>query len=154
VRRLPEDTQEVLRVASAGGASTGHLLLAAVSGLDDAALTRAVRPAVTANVLHPSGDGYAFRHELIREAVHDDLLPGEHGRLHSRFAEAIDANPALVPPGRAAIETAHDSAWALIGAWRAAAQAGRAVAAAERLALLARVLELWDQVPDAAERIG
>ena len=49
---------------------------------------------------------------------------------------------------------AHDSAWALIGAWRAAAQAGRAVADAERLALLARVLELWDQVPDAAERIG
>ena len=114
---------------------------------------------MTANVLHPSGDGYAFRHELIREAVHDDLLPGEHGRLHSRFAEAIDADPALVPPGRAAIEmahhwhSAHDSAWALIGAWRAAAQAGRAVAAAERLSLLARVLELWDQVPDAAERI-
>jgi DNA-binding CsgD family transcriptional regulator len=159
VRRLPEDTQEVLRVASAGGGATGHALLVAVSGLDDAALTRAVRPAVIANVLHPRGDGYAFRHELIREAVHEDLLPGEHGRLHSRFAEAIDADPALVPPGRAAIEmahhwhAAHDSAWALIGAWRAAAQAGRAVAAAERLSLLARVLELWDQVPDAAERI-
>jgi ATP/maltotriose-dependent transcriptional regulator MalT len=159
VRRLPEDTQEVLRMASAGGEMTGHALLGAVSGLDDAALTRAVRPAVTANVLHPRRDGYAFRHELIREAVHDDLLPGEHGRLHSRFAEAIDASPALVPPGRAAIEmahhwhAAHDSAWALIGAWRAAAQAGRAVAAAERLALLARVLELWDQVPDAAARI-
>jgi DNA-binding CsgD family transcriptional regulator len=159
VRRLPDDTQEVLRVASAGGEATGHGLLAEVSGLDDAALTRAVRPAVIANVLHPRGDGYAFRHELIREAVHEDLLPGEHGRLHSRFAEAIDADPTLVPPGRAAIEmahhwhSAHDSAWALIGAWRAAAQAGRAVAAAERLSLLARVLELWDQVPDAAERI-
>jgi len=160
VRRLPEDTQEMLRVASAGGETTGHALLGAVAGLDDAALTRAVRPAVLANVLHPRGDGYAFRHELIREAVHEDLLPGEHGRLHSRFAEAIDADPALVPPGRAAIEmahhwhSAHDSTWALIGAWRAAAQAGRAVAAAERLSLLARVLELWDQVPDAAERIG
>ena len=159
VRRLPEDTQEVLRVASAGGETTGHTLLGVVSGLDDAALTRAVRPAVIANVLHPQGDGYAFRHELIREAVHDDLLPGEHGRLHSRFAEAIDADPTLVPPGRAAIKmahhwhSAHDSPWALIGAWRAAAQAGRAVAAAERLSLLARVLELWDQVPDAAERI-
>src|SRR6266702_1712449 len=146
VRRLPEDTQEVLRVASAGGETTGHALLGAVSGLDDAALIHAVRPAVTANVLHPRRDGYAFRHELIREAVHDDLLPGEHGRLHSRFAEAIDADPALVPPGRAAIEMAHH--------WHSAAQAGRAVAAAERLALLARVLELWDQVPDAAERIG
>jgi DNA-binding CsgD family transcriptional regulator len=160
VRRLPEDTQEVLRIASAGGAVTGHALLAVVTGLDDGALIRALRPAVTANVLHPQGDGYAFRHELIREAVHDDLLPGEHGRLHSRFAEAIDADPGLVPPGRAAVETAHhwhsahDSVWALIAAWQAAAQAGRAVAAAERLSLLARVLELWDQVPDAAERIG
>ena len=107
VRRLPEDTQEVLRVASAGGAATGHALLADVTGLDDGALIRALRPAVTANVLHPQGDGYAFRHELIREAVHDDLLPGEHGRLHSRFAEAIDADPGLVPPGRAAVEMAH-----------------------------------------------
>src|SRR6185437_10565890 len=104
--------------------------------------------------------GYAFRHELIREAVHDDLLPGEHGRLHSRFAEAIDADPALVPPGRAAIEmahhwhSAHDSAWALIGAWRAAAQAGRAVAAAERLSLLARVLELWDHVHVLEEAVA
>jgi DNA-binding CsgD family transcriptional regulator len=159
VRKLPEDTQEVLRMASAGSEPAGHALLGVVSGLDDTALTRAVRPAVVANVLHPRGDGYAFRHALIREAVHEDLLPGEHGRLHSRFAEAIDADPTLVPPGRAAIEmahhwhAAHDSAWALIGAWRAAAQAGRAVAAAERLSLLARVLELWDQVPDAAERI-
>ena len=160
VRRLPEETQEVLRVASAGGQTTGHALLAAVTGLDDAALTGALRPAVTANVLRPHEGGYTFRHELIREAVHDDLLPGEHGRLHSRFAEAIDADPSLVPPGRATIEmahhwhSAHDSVWALIGAWRAAAQAGRAVAPAERLSLLARVLELWDQVPDAAGRIG
>ncbi len=150
VRRLPEDTQEVLRVASAGGETTGHGLLAAVTGLDDAALTGALRPAVTANVLRTHAGGYTFRHELIREAVHEDLLPGEHGRLHSRFAEAIDADPSLVPPGRAAIEmahhwhAAHDSVWA----------AGGGVAPAERLSLLARVLELWDQVPDAAERIG
>ncbi len=159
MRRLPEDTQEVLRVASTGGQTTGHGLLAAVTGLDDATLTGALRPAVTANVLRAHADGYTFRHELIREAVHEDLMPGEHGRLHSRFAEAIDADPSLVPPGRAAIEmahhwhAAHDSVWALIGAWRAAAQAGRAVGPAERLSLLARVLELWDQVPDASERI-
>ena len=160
VRRLPEGTQEVLRVLSASSGPAGHGLLAAVTGLDDDALTAALRPAASANVLRTVGEGYQFRHELISEAVHEDLLPGEHGRLHSRFAEAIDANPALVPPGRAAIETAHhwywahDATWALIAAWQAAAQAGRAVGPAERLDLLARVLELWDQVPDAAERIG
>jgi predicted ATPase/DNA-binding CsgD family transcriptional regulator len=160
VHRLPEPTQEVLRAASASGGVTGHALLAAVTGMDDDALTSALRPAVTANVLRAEASGYAFRHELIREAVHDDLLPGEHGRVHNKFAEAIDADNALVPPGRAAVETAHhwasghDVTRALTAAWRAAACAGRAVAAAERLDLLARVLELWDQVPDAAELIG
>jgi DNA-binding CsgD family transcriptional regulator len=160
VHRLPEETQEVLRAASAGSGVTGHALLAAVTGLDDVALTSALRPAVTANVLRAEAAGYTFRHELIREAVHEDLLPGEHGRLHNKFAEEIDADTSLVPPGRAAVETAHhwgsghDVTRALTASWRAAAQAGRAVAPAERLELLARVLELWDQVPDAAERIG
>jgi DNA-binding CsgD family transcriptional regulator/tetratricopeptide (TPR) repeat protein len=160
VRRLPDETQEVLRIASAGSGDSSHALLAAVTGLSDEDVARALRPAVTANVLTTTSDGYAFRHALIREAVHDDLLPGEHGRAHSRFAEAIDADPSLVPEGRADIEkahqwySAHDTTWALISAWQAAAEACRSVAPAERLVLLARVLELWEQVPDASDHIG
>ena len=38
-------------------------------------------------------DGYAFRHGLIREAIYDDLLPGERTRLHTRFAEALGSDP-------------------------------------------------------------
>jgi len=160
VRRLPEDAQEVVRVASAGGDRTGHGLLAAVTGLDDAALARALRPAVAANVLLADSDGYVFRHALIREAVHDELLPFERAQVHSRFAEAIAADPALVMPGQAAAEqawhwyAAHDTTRALVAAWQAADQAGRALAYAEQLAMLSRVLELWEQVPDAAQRIG
>src|SRR6266581_3485132 len=160
VRRLPDETQEVVRVASAGGERTGHGLLAAVTGLEDAALARALRPAVAANVLLADSDGYAFRHALIREVVHDELLPGERGQVHRRFAEAIAADPALVMPGRAAGEqsyhwyAAHDSTRALVSAWRAAGQAGRSLAYAEQLAMLARALELWQQVPDATQRIG
>jgi len=160
VRRLPDESQDILRVASAGGDRVGHDLLAAVSGLNPDQLIRVLRPAVTANTLITEADDYVFRHALIREAVHDDLLPGEHSRLHARFAEAIDADRSLVPPDRAFIEmahhwySAHDVTWALLSAWQAAAEAGKAVAHAERLALLARVLELWDQVPDAATRIG
>jgi ATP/maltotriose-dependent transcriptional regulator MalT len=160
VRRLPEQTQEVVRVASAGGVRTGHGLLAAVTGLDGAALAGALRPAVAANVLLTDPDGYVFRHALIREAVHDELLPGERGQVHGRFAEAIAAEPALVMPGRAAAEqawhwyAAHDATRALVSAWQAAGQAGGALAYAEQLAMLSRVLELWEQVPDAAQRIG
>ena len=160
VRRLPEETQEILRVASAGGQRVGHGLLAAVTGRDDEALARALRPAVAGNVLLTDADGYMFRHTLIREAVHEDLLPGEHGRLHTRFAEVLEAQPTLVPAGRAVIEqahhwySAHDVRWALISAWRAATEAGRALAYAEQLTMLTRVLELWDKVPDAAESIA
>jgi ATP/maltotriose-dependent transcriptional regulator MalT len=160
VRRLPEQTQEVVRVASAAGERAGHELLAAVTGLDGAALARVLRPAVAANVLLIDADGYLFRHALIREAVHDDLLPGERGQVHRRFAEAIAAGPALVVPGRAPGEqawhwyAAHDPARALVSAWQAAGQAGQALAYAEQFAMLSRVLELWDQVPDAAQRIG
>jgi DNA-binding CsgD family transcriptional regulator len=160
VQRLPEETQELLRAASPGGQRSGHTLLAAVTGLNADDLARGLRPAVAANVLRADEDGYAFRHELSREAIYDDLLPGERTRLHTRFAEALGSDAGLVAPGRGLIEQAHhwyhahDTAWALVSAWRAAAAAGRALAHAEQLTLLARVLKLWDKVPDAAERIG
>ena len=160
VQRLPDATREMLRVASSGIEPYGHGLLAVVSGLNEEEALAALRPAVMANVLLASADGYSFRHALIREAVNGDLLPGEDERQHARYAAAIDADPSLAGPGRAAIEAAHHWYWArdasraLSGAWQAAAQVTQSVAHAERLALLGRVLRLWDQVQDAAERTG
>ncbi|WP_157245755.1 helix-turn-helix transcriptional regulator [Nonomuraea typhae] len=159
VERLPEETQDLMRVASAGGQRIEHELLLAVTGLDDGALSRSLRPAVAGNVLVVDGEGYAFRHALIREALHDDLLPGEHARLHTRFAEALERDLAILPAPRGAIElahhwhAAHDATWALVSAWRAAAAARKSTAYDEQLRMLSRVLELWDNVPDAAERI-
>ncbi|HVT66714.1 MAG TPA: AAA family ATPase, partial [Trebonia sp.] len=159
VRRLPDDSQEVLRIASAGSEVTSDALLAQVTGRGPAELAAAVRPAVAANVLVANADGYAFRHALIQEAVHADLLPGEHSAVHTRFARAIEADPELVPRGRADIEKAHhwysafNTTGALVSSWRAAVRASNGVAHAERLKLLDRVLELWDQVPDASALI-
>ncbi|WP_018656037.1 helix-turn-helix transcriptional regulator [Actinomadura flavalba] len=160
VERLPEETQEVLRDAAGGGTRLEHRLLSAVTGLDDRDLTRALRPAVAANVLVVDGDGYAFRHALIREALHDDLLPGEHTRLHTRYAKALEDDGTLVPARRLWAElshhwtAAHDAPWALVSSWRAAHEARKAAAYAECLTMLERVLELWDRVPDAAARLG
>jgi tetratricopeptide (TPR) repeat protein len=160
VHRLPGETRDLLRLASAGGIRQKHALLARVSGLAEDELARALRPAVAANVLLADGDHYQFRHALIQEVMHSDLLPGEHGRLHARYADEIAADATLVPAGRASISlahhwfSAHDLTEALVSAWQAAADAGRALAHAEQLGMLARVLELWDRVPDAGERIG
>ncbi|WP_371781184.1 AAA family ATPase [Streptosporangium subroseum] len=161
VEQLSDETQRVLRIAAAGGLRTSHDLLAAVSGLSDVDLEAALRTAIAANVLQVAdGNAYVFRHSLIREAVHDELLPGEHGRLHARYAEEISRDRTLVPPGRAAIEIAHhwysarDDLWALVSAWEAAGKAAKTFAYNEKMQLLERVLALWSKVPDASERIG
>jgi DNA-binding CsgD family transcriptional regulator len=159
VQRLPEITQGVLRVASAAGDRAGYTLLSAVSRLGGDDVERALRPAVEANVLVADTDGYAFRHALMREAMYEDLLPGERGRVHARYAEAIAADPSLAP-GRTAMQlahhwyAAHDLGNALASGWQAAAEANRIFAYAEQLAMLAKVSELWDKVPDAAQRIN
>jgi predicted ATPase len=155
VRRLPEPTQDVLRMASTGGQRTGRGLLAAVTGLSARALEASVRPALDSGVLEAEEDSFAFRHALISEVLHQDLLPGEHTSTHQRFASALRGDASLVPAGWAAIEEAehwqhaHDPARALGSAWRAADDAGRALARGEQLAMLTRVLELWECVPNA-----
>jgi DNA-binding CsgD family transcriptional regulator len=161
VDRLPEPAQRVLRIAAAGGTRFAHDLLAEVAGLPEAELEDALRAAVAAQlvVADPDGD-YEFRHALVREAVHDELLPGEHARLHARFAAAIEAQPHLVVAGRAPAEiahhwyAAHDHPRALVAARVAACAAADRYAYAEQRRLLERALELWELVPDAADLLG
>jgi predicted ATPase/DNA-binding CsgD family transcriptional regulator len=161
VDQLPEVAQRVLRVAAVGGTEFGHELLSRVAGIDEADLESALRAVVAAQLIVFDADGgYEFRHALVREAVHDDLLPGEHARLHARYAEVVEAEPHLVAMGRAPAEIAHH--WyaahvhpkALTASHRAARAAGRRYAYAEQVRLLERVLELWELVPEAAQLLG
>ncbi|MCX4746632.1 AAA family ATPase [Kitasatospora sp. NBC_01287] len=160
VEALPEETQRVLRIAAEGGSRIEHQLLEAVlTGAEDELLD-ALRTAVGANVLQPDrdGEGYRFRHALVREAVSDDLLPGERTRINRRFAEALEADPTLVGadqrPARLANYWyhAHDPARALPCALDAARAARRRNAFAEQLSLLERAIELWDEVSEETLR--
>ena len=159
VTELPADCQRVLRAAAVGGARVGHRLLAAATGQKGEALDDALRPAVTAAVLVADETGYAFRHELFREAVLWDLLPGERAGIHRAFAEAMQADPALsldhLPPVAEALHWrgAGEHRRALGAAWAAAAAAGAVFAYAEQLQMLELVLDLWERTPGAAEHV-
>ncbi|MDN3269122.1 helix-turn-helix transcriptional regulator [Streptomyces sp. MA15] len=157
VENLPESAQRVVRSVAEGGSTVEDRLLAAVAGLGEDDLIEALRAAVNAGILTPAPDrdGYRFRHSLVREAVSDDLLPGERSRLHRRFAEALEADPALVPADERTTRLAsywyhaHDAAKALPAVLDASAEARARHAYAEQLRLLERAMELWDAVPDA-----
>jgi DNA-binding NarL/FixJ family response regulator len=88
--RLEDEARLVVRAAAVSGRRVPHLLLERVLDSRITSLDAALRAAVEANVLVPmGGDGYAFRHALLAEAVYDDLLPGERVRLHAAYVAAL-----------------------------------------------------------------
>ena len=163
VERLPNPAQDLLRLLAAGR-RLDHDVLADASGLDPATLRAALREASAGQLLTADREGhYAFRHALLREVVHDDLLPGEHAELHLALARALerraeregDRAGAHITAGIAHhYSAAGDQRAALAAAVRAAHAADRVHAYGEAAALLERALELWPRVPDAEERAG
>ncbi|MFF0205252.1 AAA family ATPase [Streptomyces sp. NPDC005017] len=156
VEKMPDSAQQVARIVAEGGSTVEHRLLAAVARLCEDDLIDALRAAVHASILTPTaeGDGYRFRHSLVREAVGDDLLPGERARLNRRYAEALEADPTLVPADERVTRlasywyNAHDAAKALPAVLDASASARRRHAYAEQLRLLERAMDLWDSAPE------
>ncbi|WP_329126196.1 AAA family ATPase [Streptomyces sp. NBC_01465] len=157
LHELSDAGRRCVRAASAVDDVVGQELLVAVTGLPDRELEDALRPAVERRLLVPADDGYTFRHALIRSAVYEDLLPGERIRLHTRYARTLEADPGLLPPGRApAALAAHwyaagDRVRAAEAAWYAAESARHRYAYAEALRLLERVLELGEFTPKLPE---
>ncbi|MGW2305097.1 helix-turn-helix transcriptional regulator [Streptomyces sp. NPDC001809] len=155
VETLPEDAQRIARIVAEGGSTVEYGLLAAVARLTEDDLIEALRAAVGANLLLavPDGDGYRFRHSLVREAVSDDLLPGERSRLNRRYAEALEADPGLVRADERANRLAtywyhaHDPAKALPAVLSASVATRKRHAYAEQLRLLERAMELWEDAP-------
>lgn len=154
VEPLSAPTQGLLRLIAAGGNHVDHAVVAEVAELEVAELETALREAVSSGVVSIDGEGYAFRHALLREALHDDMLPGEHARMHARYAQVLERRPELLPTGVAPVEiahhwhSAHDVERAFSWSLRAADELVRTYAHATAQQMLERALDLWDQVED------
>ncbi|HEX7106443.1 MAG TPA: AAA family ATPase, partial [Acidothermaceae bacterium] len=160
---LSDPARRLVRTAAVSGRSVSEQLLATVAKVEGPALFDALREAVESHLLvvDETGRGYAFRHALARDAVYEDMLPGERVQLHMAYGEALSAAPQLVDDAAAlpAILAFH---------WYAALDLPRALGAsvdAARLAMsryapveaqrhLERALEIWPRVPDAPQRTG
>ena len=164
VERLGPAALHLARVASVAGRRVTDTLLVEVSGLPPADVDLALREAVAHLVLVPDAApdgtaGYAFRHALLREAVYEDLLPGERVRLHAAYATRLSSSRSADGRGAAAAVAhhamaAHDLQLALGASIRAARDAQASRAPAEALVHLTQALSIWDAVDDAQATTG
>ena len=164
VELLGDDAHEVMRVAATAGRRVSHRLLATVCGLPGPRLRAALRECVSQQMLVtvPDDDTYTFRHALLREAVHQDLLPGERIELHAAIAAAITADERLGFAEDVTLAAELSYHWyearavapALAAAVRAGDTAMRVRAFGEADLQYRRALQLWTETPDPAAVAG
>jgi predicted ATPase len=97
VDALSPEAQRLLRTAAVAGRSVPDKLLGEVAGVGDPEFYAGLREAVESHLLvvDHTGRSYAFRHALTRDAVYEDMLPGERGALHAAYGEALTRDPDL-----------------------------------------------------------
>jgi DNA-binding CsgD family transcriptional regulator len=160
VERLSDPAQRVLRAAAVAGRQADDELIRAASGLPLPEYEVAIRETVTQQLLIPDGDGYSFRHALLREAVEADLLPGERTRLHGVLAGLLASEDRLANQAGTAAELAHhylashDIPGAYAASIRAGAEAEQLGAPAEAHRHYDQALALWERIPDAERQGG
>ncbi|WP_363367439.1 MULTISPECIES: helix-turn-helix transcriptional regulator [unclassified Microbacterium] len=156
--RLGDDARRVVQVVSGAERPLPHPLVAALVGMPEPQLDEAIREATSSGILVVVDDTYRFRHALLREAVHDDLLPGERARLHRTYAERMEADAARQKVDAAALayhwQLAQDAPRALAAAVTAMSDAKSRFAFASAGRFGERALDLWMQVPDAESAVA
>ncbi|MDO9397854.1 MAG: AAA family ATPase, partial [Herbiconiux sp.] len=156
---LGDPAQRMLRLLAAGGVRVDHELFAVVAGLAPEAIDELAREAVRARVLEVDDTAYSFRHALVREAVHDELLPGERRRFHIAYAEALESRPGRSADVDATAVSyhwmaAHEITAAFTASLTAMQQARDSFANTSAARMGERALELWEQVADAEVLAG
>jgi DNA-binding CsgD family transcriptional regulator len=159
--QLSEHGLRVLHAAAVTGRKVDDELVMRAAGLTPAEYEGAIREAVTRQLLVADGaQGLEFRHALLREAVYNDLLPGERTRLHARLAELLSDERRLAQVPGSAAELAHHclASHDVPGAFAASVLAGREY---DRLAAPAdahrhydQALSLWERVAEPEKLAG
>jgi DNA-binding CsgD family transcriptional regulator len=88
---LPGDGVNLLRLASILGSTFSLTELALLAGRDPSRLMPALSTAIGAGLVTESGDRLAFRHELVRDALYQDLPAAVRKGLHRQAGDVLSA---------------------------------------------------------------
>ncbi|WP_353810380.1 ATP-binding protein [Agromyces sp. SYSU T00194] len=154
--RMSTDTRAALRLMSVGGLRVEHDLLEVVHDGEPVRMEQAIREAIDGGLLVADRSGYAFRHALVREVVDGELMPGERSRYHARYAEALQSRrwPGIDVEVSTHFLAARRYDEAFTAARRAIEESERSYAMSTVAAMAERMVDIWDQVPDAEAVAG
>lgn len=155
-------TRRTLRIMSVAQDTVEEEPLALIAGvpLDD--IRCHIHEALDTRLLDATPNGTRFAHALLREALEDDLLPGERAEYHAAFAEVVASRLAAENGNSAALlaqlahhrEAAGDVSGAL-AAWSDAAKAAEGIFGfAEAHHHLERIIANWNRVPSPTDLTG
>jgi DNA-binding NarL/FixJ family response regulator len=146
VSALPGPTVDVLRIASILGSAFSVLDLALLLGRAHAETVRDLLPALDAGLLQDADAGrLRFRHDLVREAVYQDLPSSLRTSLHAQAARLLSqAGAAPIDVAQHVVLGAVPGDPGAVDLLVTAAQQCRATAPPVAVELLERALELVD----------
>ena len=151
MRSLTPEVLELVRTAAVlSGSFTVHQL-AVASAQPAASLLAPLLSLRGEGILAEDGEQFRFRHDLLREAVYEDLGGPVRAAMHTRVGHAFAASGFDISEAARHLRLGaqpgdHEAVEIMI-----AASLTRGVTARETLALLRRVLELSPNHPDALE---
>ncbi|GAC1428389.1 MAG: hypothetical protein NVSMB62_26250 [Acidobacteriaceae bacterium] len=164
--RLPESSQDVLRMASVLGQRFLVDDLIAMSALNENVIEETLEGAIEGQLVQPADpDTAVFTHALVRQTLYSELSPRRQRRLHQAAGLAIESLPERKRVARAAELAWHffraddpDRAmrWALISGDQAEIVYAHGDAEVQyRMALdLAGEMEAHQEEGEAAEKLG
>src|SRR6202158_4731834 len=158
--RLPVGTRVAQRAAVLGR-DFGYPLLAAMVGMDEAALRQGLGRLIDAEILFARGEppaaAYTFKHALIQETAYQSLLKRTRQQLHARVAQVLEERfPERVASEPEVVARHYDQAGLVAQATahyqRAGERATQRSANEEAIGHLRRALDLVATLPEMRER--
>jgi DNA-binding NarL/FixJ family response regulator len=92
VAALPEQARELLRTAAVLGQEFQLADVAALLAVPAAQLTEPLLAAINAGLVADDGNAIRFRHDLLRQAIYEDLPPSGRRALHRAIADHLLAS--------------------------------------------------------------
>jgi class 3 adenylate cyclase/predicted ATPase len=153
--------KDVAQTAACIGREFSHRLIAAVSPLDGAALSDALRQLAESELIFavgsPPDTDYAFKHALVQHTAYESLLRSRRAQIHAAIAEAIErTEPDTVANDPGLLAHHLGEAGQMMRAleyWRRAGQhAAERSANQEAVAHFTTAIDLLSSAPEGPER--